>query len=63
MGNSVGACLATEMAASYPERVDKLVLVGCPLWNPWGGNQRVADTAADYDSMTAMPKPPVHWSN
>ena len=20
-------------------------LVGCPLWNPWGGNQRVADTA------------------
>ena len=50
VGNSVGACLATEMAASFPERVDKLALVGCPLWNPWGGNQRVADTAADYDA-------------
>lgn len=49
VGNSVGACLAAEMAASYPERVDKLALVGCPLWNPWGGNQRIADTAADYD--------------
>lgn len=49
VGNSVGACLAAEMAASYPERVDKLALVGCPLWNPWGGQQRIADTAADYD--------------
>lgn len=49
VGNSVGACLATEMAASFPERIDKLALVGCPLWNPWDGNQRVADTAADYD--------------
>ncbi len=50
VGNSVGACLAAEMAASFPERVDKLALVGCPLWNPWNGSQRVADTAADYDA-------------
>ena len=56
VGNSVGACLAAEMAASYPERVDKLALVGCPLWNPWGGNQRVADTAADYDDK-GIPRP------
>ena len=56
VGNSVGACLAVEMAASYPERVDKLALVGCPLWNPWHGSQRVADTAADYDDQ-GLPKP------
>ena len=31
--NSVGAVLATELAASYPERLDKLVLVGCPVWD------------------------------
>ena len=49
VGNSVGACLATEMAASFPERVDKLVLVGLSPLEPLGGNQRVADTAADYD--------------
>ena len=56
VGNSVGACLATEMAASFPERVDKLALIGCPLWNPWGGNQRVADTAGDYKE-NGNPKP------
>ena len=56
VGNSVGACLAAEMAATYPERVDKLALVGCPLWNPWGGAQRVADAAADYDDQ-GLPQP------
>ena len=33
VGNSVGAVLATEMAASFPERLDKLVLVGAPVWD------------------------------
>jgi len=33
VGNSVGAVLAIETAASFPERVDKLVLVGCPVWD------------------------------
>jgi pimeloyl-ACP methyl ester carboxylesterase len=50
VGNSVGACLATEMAASYPERLDKLVLVGCPVWEPHTAAQRLAETAANYDA-------------
>lgn len=50
VGNSVGACLATEMAASYPERLDKLVLVGCPVWDPYTAAQRLAETAANYDA-------------
>ena len=33
VGNSVGAVLALETAASFPERGDKLVLVGCPVWD------------------------------
>jgi len=49
VGNSVGACLATEMAASYPERLDKLALVGCPVWDPYTATQRLAETAANYD--------------
>ena len=33
IGNSVGEVLAIEAAASFPEKVDKLVLVGCPVWD------------------------------
>jgi len=50
VGNSVGACLATEMAASFPERIDKLALVGCPMWDPRDAAQRLKDSAGDYDS-------------
>ena len=56
VGNSVGACLATEMAASFPERLDKLVLVGCPVWDPRAAGQRIQDSASDYDS-DGTPKP------
>ena len=56
LGNSVGACLATEMAASFPDRLDKLVLVGCPVWDPRNASQRLKDSAADYDGND-MPKP------
>jgi pimeloyl-ACP methyl ester carboxylesterase len=56
VGNSVGACLAMEMAASNPDRVDKLALVGCPVWDPRTGTQRLKDSAADYDA-NGMPKP------
>ncbi|MFB3119413.1 MAG: alpha/beta fold hydrolase [Stenotrophomonas maltophilia] len=56
VGNSVGACLATEMAASFPERLDKLVLVGCPVWDPRTATQRLQDSAGDYDADD-MPKP------
>ena len=57
VGNSVGACLATEMAASFPERLDKLVLVGCPVWDPRSAGQRIQDSANDYnDDGTAKPR-------
>ena len=56
MGNSVGACLATEMAASYPDRLDKLVLVGCPVWDPRTAAQRLQEAAANFDD-NGLPKP------
>lgn len=56
VGNSVGACLATEMAASYPDRLDKLALVGCPVWDPRTAKQRVKESEGDYDENN-LPKP------
>ena len=56
LGNSVGASLAVEMAAGFPERVAKLVLVGCPVWNPHNAFQRLEDTAGDSD-QNHLPKP------
>ncbi len=32
VGHHTGAHIAVELAASYPERVDKLVLSGCPFY-------------------------------
>ena len=45
VGNSVGAILAAEMAASFPERLDKLVLVGCPVWDPRTAAHRLEDAS------------------
>ena len=56
VGNSVGAVLATEMAASFPERLDKLVLVGCPVFDCRTAAQRLQEGAARYDE-TGLPKP------
>ena len=55
VGNSVGAVLATETAASFPERVDKLVLVGCPVWSPFTAKERLKEAASQYDDK-GMPK-------
>lgn len=33
-GHHTGAVIAVEVAAAYPERVDKLILSGCPVWEP-----------------------------
>jgi 2-hydroxy-6-oxonona-2,4-dienedioate hydrolase len=33
VGNSLGAMTAVDVAATYPDRVRKLVLVGCPGWD------------------------------
>ena len=56
LGNSVGACLATEMAVSFPDRLDKLVLVGCPVWDHRTASQRLQDSVGDYDD-NGLPKP------
>ncbi len=56
VGNSVGAVLATETAASFPDRVDKLTLVGAPVWNAFTAKERLAVTMAQYDA-DGMPKP------
>ena len=48
IGNSFGAIQATELAASFPDRVDKLVLVGLPVWNIRAAPERFAEQAAGY---------------
>ena len=55
VGNSVGAILATETAARFPERVDKLVLVGCPVWSPFTAKERLKEAASQYDEK-GLPK-------
>ena len=32
VGNSIGAMISLEMSVSFPQRVTKQVLVGCPAW-------------------------------
>jgi pimeloyl-ACP methyl ester carboxylesterase len=34
LGHHTGASIAVEVAAAYPERVDRLVLSGCATWPP-----------------------------
>jgi len=48
-GNSVGALMAVEMAASYPQRIKKLILVGCPARDPWERMERLALSALSFD--------------
>ena len=56
VGNSVGAVLATETAASFPERVDKMVLVGCPVYDPHTAKDRLKAGANQFDP-NGIPKP------
>lgn len=49
-GNSVGALIALEVAAAYPEKVKALILVGCPCWDAWGRLERLMLSASNYDS-------------
>lgn len=56
VGNSVGALVAIELAASYPNRVDKLVLVGAPVTDPRTAPQVLAQSADGYDSQ-GLPRP------
>ena len=56
VGNSVGAVLATEVAASFPDRVDRLVLVGAPVGDPRNAPERLKDLSDSYEA-NGMPKP------
>ena len=56
VGNSVGAVLAAETAASFPDRVDKLTLVGAPVWNAFTAKERLAEAMAQYDAA-GLPRP------
>ena len=49
-GNSVGALIGLEVAATYPEKVKALILVGCPGWDAWGRTERLMLSASNYDS-------------
>jgi 3-oxoadipate enol-lactonase len=49
-GNSVGALIALEVAAAYPEKVKAVILVGCPGWDAWGRLERLMLSASNYDS-------------
>jgi pimeloyl-ACP methyl ester carboxylesterase len=52
VGNSLGAMTAVEIGAAYPDRVRKLVLVGCPGWDGRFRSERIAARKAG-----TMPRP------
>jgi pimeloyl-ACP methyl ester carboxylesterase len=50
-GNSVGALIAVELGAAYPQRVEKLILVGCPARDAWERMERFAFSALSFDAQ------------
>jgi len=50
-GNSVGALMAVELGAIYPQRIEKLVLVGCPARDAWERMERLALSALGFDAQ------------
>ena len=50
-GNSVGALIAVELGVAFPQRTEKLVLVGCPARNPWERMERFALSALGFDAQ------------
>lgn len=49
-GNSIGALIAVEMAATYSQRVEKLILVGCLARDLWARMERLAVLGYPYDA-------------
>jgi len=52
VGHHTGASIAVEMAASIPERVDKLILSGCPYYKPEAGKAHLTDGTAKPMEIT-----------
>lgn len=51
VGNSIGAVISIEMSVSFPQRVIKQVLVGCPAWETeWERMERLVIAAPRYNS-------------
>ncbi len=50
-GNSVGALLAVDLAASFPKRVEKLILVGCPARDAWERMERLVFSGLSLDAQ------------
>ena len=56
VGVSIGAAIGVELAAGRPERVDRLALVGCPVWDIRSARQKIQAIGDDFDDK-GMPKP------
>jgi pimeloyl-ACP methyl ester carboxylesterase len=54
LGEAIGAVVAVELAASIPQRVEKLVLVNCPYYEDRAATSRAESTLKD----TARPSDP-----
>ncbi|MFC1892802.1 alpha/beta fold hydrolase [Chloroflexota bacterium] len=48
-GNSVGGLITLEIAVTNAERIEKLVLVGCPSWEAWQRIERLMLSALGFD--------------
>jgi len=46
VGHHTGSSIAVEVAASYPDRVDKLIISGVPLWEPERWEQYFVEVAS-----------------
>ena len=57
VGVSVGAALAVQVASSHPEMVDRMVLVGCPVYRTSNAPERIKLPSFMFDeSCTVTPK-------
>ncbi|MFN8534943.1 MAG: alpha/beta hydrolase [Dehalococcoidia bacterium] len=55
VGNSLGAMTALEIAATYPEKVRRLVLVGCPGWDGRFRAEAIRNSAARWAAAADAP--------
>ena len=56
IGGLAGGVLAVELAASYPDRIDRLVLVATPVREPSSAPGRLKEAESNYDEND-MPLP------